>query len=94
MIEPLHLYPKKKMWMEASEKQGITVLTCNNWLCPFNNDGYCVSPQGGDECSWDDDFKKYLDAIYDERLPDNVREAYRTIMVWIWGDKEQEKHNA
>ena len=91
MIEPLKLYPNVKEKMIESEKQWYTVMTCTNWLCPFNNDVYCVSPQHGDECSiyGDKDFIAYLDAIYDESLPDSVREAYRTIAIWVWGRKEE-----
>ena len=91
MIDSLHLYPEEKARLQELEQYGCTVETCNNWLCPFNNDGYCVSPEHGDECGvyGDKDFKAYLDAIYDESLPDDVREAYRTIAIWIWGRKEE-----
>ena len=91
MIEPLHLYSDEKERMKDIEKQGFTVMTCNNWLCPFNNDGYCVSPQKGDECIWDKDFATYLDAIYDDSLPDEVRKAYRTIAIWVWGRKDNDR---
>ena len=91
MIDTLHLYPKEKERLQELEQYGCAVNYCNNWLCPFNNDGYCVSPGHGDECSiyGDKDFNAYLDAIYDESLPDDVREAYRTIAIWIWGRKEE-----
>ena len=85
MIEPLHLYPDvKKAWQER-EAQGFRAMTCNNWLCPFNNDGYCVSREAGDECIWDEDFKKYLEVVYDESLPDDMRESHRTVMIAKWG---------
>lgn len=91
MIEPMHLYPKEKERMQDMERQGYTVMTCNNWLCPFNNDGYCVSPQHGDECSMygDEEFQKYLDDVYNESLSDWLRELTRQIMIEKWGRKEE-----
>lgn len=90
MIDSIHLYPKEKERMQDMEQQGYTVMTCNNWLCPFNNDGYCVSPQHGDECSMygDEEFQKYLDDVYDESLSDELRELTRQIMIVKWGRKE------
>jgi len=95
MIEPLHLYPKEKERLQEAERQGYSVLTCNNWLCPFNNDGYCVSLMHGDECSiyGDDDFNKYLDKVYDARLSDSLRELARLLMIMKWGRTEQEEQN-
>lgn len=92
MIDLIHLYPKEKERMQDMEQQGYTVMTCNNWLCPFNNDGYCVSPQHGDECSMygDEEFQKYLDDVYDESLSDELRELTRQIMIVKWGRKEHE----
>lgn len=92
MIEPLHLYPKEKERLQEAERQGYFVNTCNNWLCPFNNDGYCVSPQHGDECSvyGDDEFKGYLDDVYNESLlSDEVRDLTRQLMIMKWGRKEE-----
>ena len=89
MIEPLHLYPDEKERMKEMEDQGYTVMTCNNWLCPFNNDGYCVSPQNGDECIWDSDFGEMLDNVYDSTLSDDCRKSYRTMMIRKWGRKEE-----
>ena len=91
MIDSIHLYPKEKERMQDMEQQGYTVMTCNNWLCPFNNDGYCVSPQHGDECSMygDEEFQKYLDDVYDESLSDELRELTRQIMIVKWGRKEE-----
>lgn len=90
MIDSIHLYPKEKERMQDMERQGFTVMTCNNWLCPFNNDGYCVSPQHGDECSMygDEEFQKYLDDVYNESLSDWLRELTRQIMIVKWGRKE------
>ena len=90
MIEPMHLYPEEKKRMQELEKQGCSVETCNNWLCPFNNDGYCVSPMHGDECTiyGDEDFKKYLDDVYNESLPDNFREMTRQLMICKWGRED------
>lgn len=87
MIEPMHLYPEEKERMQKAEKQGFAVMKCNNWLCPFNNDGYCVSPMKGDECSiyGDNDFNKYLDDVYNERLSDDLREMTRQLMIMKWG---------
>lgn len=87
MIEPMHLYPEEKERMQDLEKQGYSVMTCNNWLCPFNNDGYCVSPLHGDECSiyGDEDFNKYLDDVYNESLSDDLRELTRHLMIMKWG---------
>ena len=91
MIDSIHLYPKEKERMQDMERQGFTVMTCNNWLCPFNNDGYCVSPQHGDECSvyGDEEFQKYLDNVYNESLSDEQRETARQIMIVKWGRKEE-----
>lgn len=91
MIDSIHLYPKEKERMQDMEQQGYTVMTCNNWLCPFNNDGYCVSPQHGDECSMygDEEFQKYLDDVYNESLSDELRELTRQIMIVKWGRKEE-----
>lgn len=87
MIEPMHLYPDEKERMIEMEKQGYFVNTCNNWLCPFNNDGYCVEPTKGDICSiyGDEDFKKYLDDVYNESFPDDFREMTRQLMICKWG---------
>lgn len=91
MIEPMHLYPEEKERLMKMESQGFAVETCNNWLCPFNNDGYCVSPEYGDECSiyGDDEFNKYLDEVYDESLPDDLRELTRHLMIMRWGRKNE-----
>lgn len=91
MIEPMHLYPEEKERMQDMEQQGFTAMTCNNWLCPFNNDGYCVSPQHGDECSMygDEEFQKYLDDVYNESLSDGLRELTREIMIEKRGRKEK-----
>ena len=91
MIEPMHLYPSEKERMQELEKQGYSVMTCNNWLCPFNNDGYCVSPMKGDECSiyGDNDFNKYLNDVYNESWPDGLREMTRQLMIMKWGRKEE-----
>lgn len=91
MIDSIHLYPKEKERMQDMERQGFTVMTCNNWLCPFNNDGYCVSPQHGDECSMygDEEFQKYLDDVYNESFSDEQRETARQIMIVKWGRKEE-----
>lgn len=90
MIEPMHLYPDEKERMQEDEQQGFTVMTCNNWLCPFNNDGYCVSPLKGDECSiyGDEEFRNYLDVVYNESLSDEHRETARQFMVTKWGKEE------
>ena len=89
MIDSMHLYPDEKERMQEMERQGYTVMTCNNWLCPFNNDGYCVSPQKGDECIWDKDFIGYLDDVYNEHLSDGLREMTRQLMICKWGRKEE-----
>ena len=91
MIESINLYPKEKERMQAMERQGYMVMTCNNWLCPFNNDGYCVSPEHGDECSiyGDKEFSKYLDDVYNEHLSDGLRESARQLMIKRWGRKEE-----
>lgn len=91
MIEPINLYPKVKERMQAMEKLGYMVMNCNNWLCPFNNDGYCVSPEYGDECSiyGDNEFKKYLDDVYNEHLSDGSRELARQLMITKWGREEE-----
>ena len=85
MLEPLHINEGRKQELIEYEQQGFTVLTCNNWLCPFNNDGYCVSPMWGDECIWDKEFESLLDRVYDERIPDEEREATRRLMIEKWG---------
>ena len=86
-LEPMHLYPKEKERLEAVQLQGFGVVTCNNWLCPFNNDGYCVSPGHGDECTiyGDEDFKKYLDDVYNESFSLDLRELTRQLMIMKWG---------
>ena len=91
MIEPLHLYPDVKEKWQEREAQGFQAMTCNNWLCPFNNDGYCVSPMSGDECSiyGDDEFNKYLDDVYNGSLSDDLREMTRQLMIMKWGRKEE-----
>ena len=91
MIEPMHLYPDEKERMQKVEQQGFTVMTCNNWLCPFNNDGYCVSPMSGDECSiyGDEEFRNCLDAVYNESLSDEQRETARQFMIMKWGRKDK-----
>ena len=91
MIEPMHLYPEEKKRMQEAEKQGLSVMTCNNWLCPFNNDGYCVEPTKGDICGiyGDEDFNKYLDVVYDENYSDDFRDSVRRVMIARWGKKEQ-----
>ena len=91
MIDSIHLYPKEKERLKTMEQQGYTVNTCNNWLCPFNNDGYCVSPEHGDECSiyGDAEFDKYLDDVYDESLSDDMREQARQHIIMKWGRKEE-----
>ena len=91
MIDSIHLYPKEKERMQDIERQGFMVMTCNNWLCPFNNDGYCVSPQHGDECSMygDEEFQKCLDDVYNESLSDVLREQARQSMIVKWGRKEE-----
>jgi len=87
MIEPVHLYPEEKERMQEAEQQGFMVMTCNNWLCPFNNDGYCVSPLKGDECSiyGYEEFRKSMDDVYDESLSDEQRETARQFMIMKWG---------
>ena len=87
MIEPLHLYPEEKERLLKMESQGFAVETCNNWLCPFNNDGYCVSPQHGDECTiyGDEEFQEYLDDVYNEFFSDEHREFVRRLMIVRWG---------
>jgi hypothetical protein len=92
MIEPLHLYPEEKERLQEAERQGYTICGCNNWLCPFNNDGYCVSPENGDECSiyGDAEFNKYLDDVYDESLSDDLRESTRQLMIMRWGRKDND----
>ena len=92
MIELMHLYPEEKERLQEIEKQGFSVNTCNNWLCPFNNDGYCVEPTKGDICSiyGDDEFKGYLDDVYNELLSDRLRELTRQIMIMKWGNNETE----
>ena len=87
MIEPMHLYPEEKKRMQEMEKQGFSVMTCNDWLCPFNNDGYCVEPTKGDICSiyGDEGFKKFLDVVYDTRYSDAVRDSARQDMILRWG---------
>lgn len=89
MLEPLHLYPEEKARMESLQKQGFVVMTCNNWLCPFNNDGYCVSPQNGDECMYDDEFKEYLSVVYAETITDSLRDLARQSIVKKWGKTEE-----
>ncbi len=91
MIEPMHLYPEKKEQLREAERHGYIINSCNNWLCPFNNDGYCVSPEDGDECSiyGDDEFYKYLDDVYDESLSDGLREFTRQLMIMRWGRKNE-----
>ena len=91
MIEPLHLYPEEKKRLQSMRQQGYLVNTCNNWLCPFNNDGYCVSPEHGDECSiyGDKEFEKCLDDVYNEHLSDDLRESARQLMIKRWGRKEE-----
>jgi hypothetical protein len=93
MIDSLHLYPKEKERMQEMERQGYTVMTCNNWLCPFNNDGYCVSREHGDECSiyGDEDFDNYLNIVYDESLTDEIRESHRKVMIQKWGRIERKE---
>ena len=93
MIEPIHLYPEEKKSMQELEKQGISVMTCNNWLCPFNNDGYCVEITKGDICGiyGDEDFKKYLDVVYDETKSYLSRESARQEMISRWGKNETKK---
>ena len=90
MIDSMNLYPDEKERLISLEKQGYSVLTCNNWLCPFCNDGYCVSPMSGDECTiyGDDEFKKYLDDVYNESFPDGLREMTRQLMIMKWGKKK------
>ena len=90
MIDSLNLYPKEKERLQELQKQGYMVNTCNNWLCPFNNDGYCVSPGHGDECTiyGDKDFNKYLDAVYNESLPDVLRAIAQQLMIMKWGKNE------
>jgi hypothetical protein len=87
MIEPMHLYPEEKKRMQEVEKQGLSVMTCNNWLCPFNNDGYCVEPTKGDTCGiyGDEEFEKYLSQVYDESRSDEFREYYRQCMIVLCG---------
>jgi hypothetical protein len=87
MIEPMHLYPEEKKRMQEVEKQGFSVMTCNDWLCPFNNDGYCVEPTKGDICSiyGDEDFQKHLDVVYDEKRLDLFRDSARQDMIARWG---------
>ena len=87
MIEPMHLYPEEKARMQELEKQGCSVETCNNWLCPFNNDGYCVEPTKGDTCGiyGDEEFEKYLSQVYDESRSDEFREYSRQCMIVLWG---------
>lgn len=74
------------------EQQGYLVNTCNNWLCPFNNDGYCVSPGNGDECSiyGDEKFKGYLEDVYNDLFSDGLRELTRQLMIMKWGRKQDE----
>lgn len=42
MIKQMNLYPKEKEQLQSMERQGYSVNGCNNWLCPFNNDGKCL----------------------------------------------------
>lgn len=90
MIEPMHLYPEEKKRMQEVEKQGLSVMTCNNWLCPFNNDGYCVEPTKGDICGiyGDEDFEKCLNVVYNERYLDDLRDSARQYMIARWGKNE------
>ena len=90
MIEPMHLYPEEKKRMQEVEKQGFSVMTCNDWLCPFNNDGYCVEPTKGDICSiyGDEDFQKHLDVVYDEKRSDLFRDSVRKNMIAKWGKRQ------
>ena len=89
MIEPMQLYPEEKKRMQEAEKQGLSVMTCNDWLCPFNNDGYCVEPTKGDICSiyGDEDFQNHLNMVYDEKRSDLFKDSVRQDMIAKWGQK-------
>lgn len=89
MIKPMNLYPEEKKRLQGMERQGYAVNSCNEWLCPFNNGGYCVAPGHGDECTiyGDEDFQKYLDDVYNESLPLDIREKVRQLMIAKWGHK-------
>lgn len=58
---------------------------CNEWLCPFNNNGICVCTEV--DCLYDESFKNDLEILYklsssyDEDEINPAFEAWREMMV-------------
>lgn len=81
----LKLYPSERERLLKLKEQGYVINTCNEWLCPFNNDGICVSPETGDECMFEKEFDEGLQKIYDTRIPVEEREEIRNKLIEKFG---------
>ena len=88
-LECLELYPEKRKELIKLHEQGFMINTCNEWLCPFNNEGVCVAPNYGDECMFYEDFSEAMDKIYDTTIPVDERVRIRKELIAKYGNSEE-----
>ena len=89
----LELYPDVKEVREnyGGKNLGMpNIWSCNNWLCPFCNNGICV---WDDDCMWNKEFDNDLNILYElssDLNEDEVNfafEAWREMMIERYGRK-------
>ena len=89
-MKTLHLYPNEKKALEDKRQCGMFVDTCNNQLCPFNNDGICVVQRLTD-CIDDPELDKDINILYelssslDEEEINPAFEAWRELIIERYG---------
>jgi len=91
-MKTINLYPSEREALYKDHEQGYFVNTCNNWLCPFNNDGICVIQRSTD-CIDDPELDKDIDILYelssslDENEVNFAFEAWRDLIIERYGYK-------
>lgn len=82
----LELYPNVKKQREKDQW-----FSCNEWLCPFCNNGTCV---WDDDCMWNKEFDNDLKILYrlsfdlNEDEVNFAFEAWREMMIEKFGRKD------
>lgn len=93
-MKTLNLYPNERKALEEKRQCGMFVNTCNNWLCPFNNDGICVVQRLTD-CIDDPELDEDISILYkfsdslDEDEVNFAFEAWRDLMIERYGGGEE-----
>ena len=89
-MKTLNLYSNEKKALIELYAKGYSINTCNNWLCPFNNDGVCVVQRYSD-CVNDPELDKDIDILYelssslDEEEINPAFEAWRELIIERYG---------